>query len=573
MTALAALALLAAAPEPAGYEARVVSWGLAQVGARPDPAPEGKRIEAIWVASEDIVAPADPWPALANAVHVKTRELTVRRELLFEVGEPYSADVAAETERNLRSLFILAVARVVAVEGSAPDRVGVVVVTKDLWSIRLDSAYTLVGPLLQYLRIRPSEENFLGRDKTLQLDFRLKLDTLSFGQLYYDPRLWGSRLELLEQADVVVNRASQQLEGSFGTVQVDRPLYSLQTEWGFSVLGQWDIEPTRVYQGAVLWAPFGTIPLVYNARTEGAVAVYTRSFGRYWKTNVSVGLGGHVRKYAPPVDPQWTDAQRAELTQDYLPWSETATYLTAIVGTYEADYRVLRDVDSFALSEDFQMGHSASATLRWSEPAWGSPLHFFEAGVTARYRAFRHDDFFSVQAAATARYMPGVVAAGIAAPWVNQRFAAELRNYFPALGRWGRVVVRALFDERRNDLNHGYDFLGGDLGLRGTAPDVLVGTRELLANVEFRSRPVEFFTVHAGLVLFYDAGSAFDTSPNLVHAVGLGIRALFPQLDIQPVRIDFGYAFNGPVTPFLNQFSSSFGQVTDIRPSFLDAPL
>jgi len=100
-----------------------------------------------------------------------------------------------------------------------------------------------------------------------------------------------------------------------------------------------------------------------------------------------------------------------------------------------------------------------------------------------------------------------------------------------------------------------------------------VGTREILTNVEFRTQPLELFTVHAGLVLFYDTGSAFDQSPSLVHTVGIGIRALFPQLDIQPVRIDFGYAFNGPVTPFLNQFSSSFGQVTDVRPSFLDAPL
>ena len=67
-----------------------------------------------------------------------------------------SSTLVSETERNMRTLFIFAVARVVPLRGSAPDKVAVLVVTKDLWSIRLDSEYNLIGTLLQYLRIRPT---------------------------------------------------------------------------------------------------------------------------------------------------------------------------------------------------------------------------------------------------------------------------------------------------------------------------------------------------------------------------------------------------------------------------------
>src|SRR5438552_4053965 len=120
---LAALVLLVCGAEPAdaGYEDRVVDWGLGVFQRTPDPGPEGKRIEEILVSSEDIVAPSDPWPRVFNAVHVRTRELIVRRELLFAEGQLYSASLAAETERNLRGLIIFSVARVIAVRGRTPD--------------------------------------------------------------------------------------------------------------------------------------------------------------------------------------------------------------------------------------------------------------------------------------------------------------------------------------------------------------------------------------------------------------------------------------------------------------------
>jgi hypothetical protein len=580
------LALCAAAPQDARYEGRVVSWALDLYGRTPEPEPEGKQIEEILVASEDIIAPSDPWPQIANDIHVKTRELTVRRQLLFEVGQPYSGAIAAETERNMRTLFIFAVARVVPVKGRSPNGVGVLVVTKDLWSIRLDSAYNLIGTLLQYLRIRPTEENFLGMDKTLQLDFFLKLDTLAIGELFYDPRLFGSRWEALQQLDVLFNRHTKQAEGSAGQVVVDRPLFSLETEWGFSVGGSWDVEVTRIFQGAEILglpypsasAPTDSVPFVYDTRVLSGAATATRSFGRYWKTNLSVGYGGYSQRYTPPVDSTLTGDEKTWLSANYLPWNEDATYLVASVGSYQARYGVLRDLDTFALSEDVQLGHSVAATVRWSEPAWGSPARFVEGGLAARYRAAWADDLLVLSAAGTARYMPGVSAAGIVGPWVNERFAVELKNYSPSLG-FGRLVTRVLYDERRNDLNRGFDFLGGDLGLRGVSADALLGTRELLWNVEYRTRPLEFHTVHAGLVFFYDAGSAFDVTPALVHTFGVGIRALFPQLDVQPVRIDLGFAINGPYTPFVDRFSSSFGQVTDFRlpkpngVSFLDQPL
>src|SRR5688500_6553700 len=89
--ALIAVPLLAAAPATPteGYEDALVQWGLERHGRPLEPAPEGKRLEEVLVASEDVVAPSDPYPLLLNVFHARTREQVVRREVLLEPGRPY----------------------------------------------------------------------------------------------------------------------------------------------------------------------------------------------------------------------------------------------------------------------------------------------------------------------------------------------------------------------------------------------------------------------------------------------------------------------------------------------------
>ena len=45
------------------------------------------------------------------------------------------------------------------------------------------------------------------------------------------------------------------------------------------------------------------------------------------------------------------------------------------------------------------------------------------------------------------------------------------------------------------------------------------------------------------------------------------------QFDTQVLRLDVGWALNGPATPLQDRFSASFGQVTDMAPGMLDSPL
>ena len=567
--------------QPQDYEARLVRWGLDLYHREPDPRPEGKRIGRILIASENIVDPEDPWPSLINFFHWKTKPHVVRQELLFSPGEPYNEQLAEESERNLRKLAIFALARVIAVKGSEPDEVDVLVVTKDLLSIRLNTEFNIVGTLVETLRIRPSELNFLGRNKQVYLDFLLHLDTLSLGQGYLDPRILGTRLAFTESAAVIFNRHTHEAEGSRGQLTFGLPLYSLQAKHGFELDAAWDVETVRNYQGAMVWllpyptadSPTASVPFIYEARQVSGAGSYTRSFGTRFKTNLTAGIGAYSNRYQPPASLGLPEDQRAWLIANYLPLSEKAVYLAGRVQVFQADYRVLHDFDTFALSEDYQLGYAGLLTVRWAETAFGSSRRFLEGAAVARYRLYRFDDLATLSAGASLRFQPGETD-GLT--WVNKRAAIELVNISPFIGI-GRIAARALVQVNAADLQHQLITLGGGQGIRGIPLQALVGPNAVLFNLEYRSRSVAFRTVHVGFVLFWDAGNAYPRLPGtilepsgIIHTVGLGLRILLPQFNRVPLRIDFGYAINGPRPSFPDNMSATFGQVTDYRPTLLD---
>lgn len=555
---------------PRTYEAQLVDRALAELNREAAVDSSGLRIREILILPQDIIHPDDPYPTILNAIHVTTRASVIERELLFARGDVYDPALIAETERNLRRLPILAAARILPLRTDEPGTVDVLVVTRDLWSIRFESSFNLVGSLLQYLRIRPTEHNFGGRDKKLGLDFEYTLGTLAVGQQYLDRRIFGTRLSFEEQARIIWNRATGKVEGTTGGVRLHRPLYSLRTSWGFESQVTWAVRRARLFQGPnvrTLDVPGGgTVPWVYDQRALDAVGLYTRSFGSAFKVNVSVGPGFYTHRSIAPEGV--TAAELAVLQARALPRSEDAAFLAGRLNVFAAEYRVLRNFRSFALSEDYQVGPLLRVDLRAGRFLRSGA--FTEGGAAGRYQVVIGDSLTSASVAGAIRHCVPDCSGEV---WVNRRFAAELSHVTPTLGP-GRFAVRGTVELRSHDLDRTLLQLGGGNGLRGTAPESQSGARLLLFNAEYRTLPMDLWTLHLGGVLFWDAGAAWTSGrPEVVHTVGLGIRALFPQLDVEPFRFDFGHVLNGVNPAPAERYSASFGQVTRYRPKMLDQPL
>jgi len=127
------------------------------------------------------------------------------------------------------------------------------------------------------------------------------------------------------------------------------------------------------------------------------------------------------------------------------------------------------------------------------------------------------------------------------------------------------VVLDAFLLDRYADHLNRVTTLGGDSRLRGYPSQFFVGRNALAVNLEYRSHPWELFhTVQLGGVAFYDAGDAFDEWGrfHLNHALGLGARILFPQIDRLVFRVDVAFPLSQPTPAHVSSvaFFVTFGQ-------------
>ena len=280
------------------YEQETIAEVLRDKHLVRDALPEGKIVERVEVVPLPPFEQRDVLPRWLNAFHVTTRESVVRQEMLLREGGRYQQALVDDTIRNLRRLPgvpQLSAVLVVAAAGSNPDRVVVVVITKDVWSLRLN--WNVVGDNggLDQLAFQPSETNFLGTHQILGATFILEPSAYTVGLGYFVPRLGTSRVAVVSNADVMVNRQTNALEGSYGQLVAGEPLYSGRTEWAWDSTVAWQDVVTRRYTNAQLSeyvdpTTGGRLPFQFRTRTYLASYELTRSFG--WDVNHDFTLGG-----------------------------------------------------------------------------------------------------------------------------------------------------------------------------------------------------------------------------------------------------------------------------------------
>lgn len=551
----------ARAPDQERYERNLIDASLDAAGLVSDPHPEGKIIEEIVVVRHPIVEASDPWPSFLNIFHVVTREHIIRQELLFEVGQGYDEERVRESARNLRAMPLLfSTVRIVTATGERPGTVKVVVITKDLWSIRLNSNFNVGGGVFNFASLMPSEMNFLGYNQQVSVYGRVDRDVVSFGQVYRVPRLLGSRFTAAEQLILRVNHHDGSLEGGTGAAVFGLPLYAISSEWGFSINAAFDIGTDRFYEGASLrkvWIPYGIeiwpLAQVYRHRRFDGRATVVRSFGEQWKTNLRFGYGLRAATYRlddsfPDVDPGLEQA----FSDRVLPVDDRAGELFFSVEFYRARYRRFLNIQTYGLTEDFRIGPRAFFEAAWANPAFGFAQRSVKLGLELGWRFLLAGDILELGAAVALRRRPGHGLVGVDTHWVDRYAELFVENVSPELFGLGRLLVRLRYVYSQYQLDRSEQVLGGDNTLRGFVSGYAFGPRLFNVNAEFRSRPWEFRTLHVGFVLFYDGGDAYGFSPatdfEWHQSVGFGIRGLFPQFDRGTMRLDVGF----PLGPDFN---------------------
>lgn len=514
-----------------------------------DPSPEGKIVEQIDVVPIDVIEDRDPAPRFLNVFHATTRASVIRREILLREGEAYRQYKVDETVRVLRTFQQLSLVLAIPVKGSRPNTVKLLLLTKDVWSLRAQFDIRWGAGGLDVLRFEPTERNVAGTLNSIVTRFELFPESATFGSSLIVPRIGGRKLYGYGEANVIVNRTSGNPEGTYGQVFASTPQVTAWQEWLYGTGVTWRNEVVRRYVGgrlATYDAPstpeIEYIPDAYRARLLTQQSSIGRSFGLAHKKDFTFGAELSVRRYQFIAPELLADDREKIVVEEYLgsrvPRSDTRVAPFAQVRLYESRFTRVHDLDTLALQEDYRIGYDWWFRAYPVTQALGSSRNFLGIDTFAQYVQPIADGFARISSEALLELangdIPTAAFAGSAA-FVSPRFVG------------GRLIVDGLAIARPENYPNRRTTLGGEGRLRGFPSAALIGQNLVAYNVELRSPPIDILSCQIGGAAFFDVGDAFDgPHPALKSAVGFGLRGLFPQLDRKVFRVDIAFPLVRP---------------------------
>jgi hypothetical protein len=569
------------------YERQTIKDALAFLHATEDPAPEGKTIEGIDILTLEVFERRDLVPGVLtffNIFHATTRRYVIEREILLRRNRPYRQALVDDTIRNLRALQQLSLVLTLSTQGTTSDKVRLVVITKDVWSLRPNWNLQLTSGGLQSLSAQPAETNLAGTHQIVYANFLLQPNSLTLGGGYTNPRLEGTRVLFEPSANIILNLPTGKPEGSYGSLVVGQPLYSPLIDWAWDAEASWQDGIIRRYVNAALSlyndpATGKGIPFAFRTVQFDTQYSVTRSYG--WTTKHDITLGASISRVGYPSTPQELenalppgiyDLQTAkDFILNEIPIGDNRVGPFVQYHTYSKKYARLLDFDTLGLQEDYRLGHEVFVNVYPVLKAFGSSRDFVGFDAAAQYTVqmgdalarFAVESITEVQTAARCPTRPGGVAlASTAGPVCDSSIAPALHLVSPT-ALIGRFVFDAHLLYRFTNYLNQIEYLGGDTRLRGYPANYFTGYNVMDSNLEFRTRSIDVLTAQIGLVGFYDVGDAFNAwgagpgsfcraagnatsaSPPInfcpVQSLGTGLRILFPQLDRVVFRGDVGF--------------------------------
>ncbi|MCK4632124.1 MAG: hypothetical protein KAT79_02570 [candidate division Zixibacteria bacterium] len=437
----------------------------------------------------------------ANKLHPRTRHWIIRRELLFEEGDRFSSDLAAETERNLRRRLIVYQARV-SVRKLPNGHVAVDVRTVDQWSLAGGIQLSRDGNETKY-RVWVEEKNFLGLNVLLSAAYMIwEGESNYFSSRYYDQRFLGYAHSLQ------IAYSGDPLDG-YAKLAFSRPFYNLSQKFGYTVQVAGTKGRSDVYHDTTK---------VASVRHEGDVAVVTCEYrtGRY---NRKIHfIGRHAYKYNRLVD---RDPATAESILPGLP--EDSAYHEDFVAIRFSRPRfvTVERIDSYGIVEDLTLGETVQIGFaRAFEPGYVDYIYDL-VDIQAAVGFYGHSQLITLSCGQ--RFWDGD---GVALRRQTRLSARYYNNHLPFL----TIASRADY------LYDGYCggdellVLGGTSGLRGFDRYFRTGNRRAIAGVEGRFfTGVELFSVKVAGAVFAEGGRVWKDGEEVrwegfYSSIGAGLR-------------------------------------------------
>jgi hypothetical protein len=282
---------------------------------------------------------------LVNALHARTRLYVVRRELLFERGEPYDTARANESARNLRALAIF---RDVFIDTVSTDSgVTVRVRTTDGWTTNLGFGIRTSGTQ-RVINAFVQEINLLGTRTIATLGYESDPDRNSVLVGFDTPRLIANRVGIGASY-------SRRSDGHSAGAALGYPFFSLSSRHGGSL--SWGLFDGRVlhYEGGTRVVKDSAHRKFAVLRGDGAIALRASPRGY-----VHLGLAGQVLR----------DDFGEQGGSEDLPRTVRVA-VGPYLGVRSPHYIQVRNYEAMGRVEDVDLGQSVRADVALAPSVWG----------------------------------------------------------------------------------------------------------------------------------------------------------------------------------------------------------
>jgi hypothetical protein len=491
----------------------------------------------------------------------------IEREVLLRPGKVWNREVVDETQRKLKdglftSLVVLVPVRVQGAD-SQSDSVDLLVVTRDIWSLRMNSSFEVQQGKLTALQLSIAENNIFGLRKHSAVVFDMVQSSFTIGPQYLDRALGGSRLHLTSRLNAIYSREGTDFEGTSSTTSINYPLWSLRRKWGGGVrLSHFD-STIRAFRGIDIelvdnpnTPEVEQVPFVYKRKALNLDSSVVRSFGHKVKQHLTFGHTLSVLRPSAPDGFSGSPADLRTLEEVVFPRSERASAVFARYRVFTPEYKTYRNFNSYDLAEDIKLGPDFSVAASSALRAIGSESNFYQASMTASWTFSLLGDGFVVGSTGGATRLQD-------SHFIDNSLSTNFKLASPRIANAFRVVARTHVGLRYRERGNARYTLGGSNGLRGYQISEFSGQKRVLTNLEFRSMPIRVLFARFGAVAFWDMGHAANRLEELrmKHGVGFGIRYLVPQLQPIVFRLDWAFPLQGPSAGFPGRLSAGVAQV------------
>lgn len=549
--------------ELGGYERAALERALAERHLAIEGDPEGKRIGRVIVVNLDVFGEDEGFLTWLNFLHVTTREHVIAREVLLESGDMWDAELAEESRRRLAEPLFTSLVVVAPVVSSQPGHVDLLVVTRDIWSLRMNSQFEFQEREITELSISISENNLFGYRKQVATVFDMDQGAYSLGPQYIDKNIAGTRLQLATKLGAIFSRDESEFEGTRSYTSFGYPLWSLDTKWGAGVIAQHYDSRVRLFRGTSLRTyddpetdEIEALPWTYDYRSVDLESYGVRSFGDQVKHRVYLGHRLEVRRPSFADDFPGDQAERAAFRRDVFPRSERSSAVFARYTLFTPEYVVYRDLDSYDLAEDARLGPEVEAEVGFALEPLGSERNFTTLSAGAAWT-------FDIAGDGYVRLSTGAAGRVESGDLIDKIVSGTVSGASPRVADLFRVVGRLSAARRLEETANRFYVLGGDSGLRGYEIGAFTGQIRWVGNLEVRSMPVPLLFTRVGGLLFYDVGHAADTLDELSlrSDIGVGARMLIPQLQSVVFRLDWAIPLQSSEAGLPGRISAGVAQV------------